>query len=1004
MGGRMTSRDQLRLIGTCTLGANRRTGSWFREAGESPAQSRYGDQPLSAGSPVAGPTVVLVPSREREDTHGPSTTGPLRRATQGSRMPGLSRLAIARSVRPLQVAGPASSRPPRRRPPSLPPTVAPNPTSHRATVAPTRPSPDTPAPIRPVRGRGLPGHLIDDEGTEVTLESEPERIVSLSPANTEIVFALGDGRPAGRWHRLRRLSRPRRPVTPDVVDVHRASIMEQVVDARARPRARRRQQLHPACRHRAAARRSGIPVIVVYAETVDEVLADIQLIGDALGRRRRGRTIVDRRCRRDIDEVDRRRRGDHGTPAYVLRDRLRRPRSTGPRRDSFMADMVELAGGEPITTGDPAVFSIPLEQLVAADPEVIVLGDALYGVCPEPSPARPGWDDHDRRRERRRPAGQRHRRHAAGAAARRGPGVARARDPPELDARRRLESRRRAARRPVRPPSAEAAASRPTLARAALAAPRTGWLAAARRRPLAVRGRPGRCSSSAVLLGIALRHVSRAARRHARRSSATGCWAGRSASPGRPPSETIVLELRLPRVLTAMVVGIGLAVAGATFQGLLRNPLADPYVLGTASGAALGAAIGGAAAGPGRVARVRAASTLLAFAGALIAVALVYRLSRGRAAGVDDVGAADRLRGRVAARGRPGHGDVSRRASNLRQIFFYLLGSFSQASWEQLAVGAADHPRRHACCIVARARAAERAAAGRRGGRPPGRRRAPRAGDPAGAGDAGDRGRGGAGGPDRLRRARRARTWCGCVVGPNARLVLPLSALVRRGVPGARRPRSRASRARSRSASSRRSSGRRCSCCCCAGTGRRTSCERAARAARVSAWRTAAGGARRRRPVDRRRRAGLPAGPQRGGQVDACCGASPGSCAASRGACCSTASRSTELGRRALARRMAVVPGQVATAVRDARRGGRRARSDAPRAPVARPAARRPRRGRRRDRAGSGSAICAAATRASCRSASASWCCWRMALAQARPAADPRRADGAPRPRATRWR
>src|SRR3989304_5013278 len=57
-------------------------------------------------------------------------------------------------------------------------------------------------------------------------------------------------------------------------------------------------------------------------------------------------------------------------------------------------------------------------------------------------------------------------------------------------------------------------------------------------------------------------------------------------------AETIVLELRLPRVLTAMVVGGGLAVTGAALQGLLRNPLADPYVLGTSSGAALGAAIG----------------------------------------------------------------------------------------------------------------------------------------------------------------------------------------------------------------------------------------------------------------------------------------------------------------------------------------------------------------------------------------------------------------------------
>ncbi len=51
----------------------------------------------------------------------------------------------------------------------------------------------------------------------------------------------------------------------------------------------------------------------------------------------------------------------------------------------------------------------------------------------------------------------------------------------------------------------------------------------------------------------------------------------------------IVLDLRLPRVLLALLVGAALSVAGAGFQALLRNPLADPYVLGVSSGAALGA-------------------------------------------------------------------------------------------------------------------------------------------------------------------------------------------------------------------------------------------------------------------------------------------------------------------------------------------------------------------------------------------------------------------------------
>ncbi|MCL5039814.1 MAG: iron chelate uptake ABC transporter family permease subunit [Firmicutes bacterium] len=54
--------------------------------------------------------------------------------------------------------------------------------------------------------------------------------------------------------------------------------------------------------------------------------------------------------------------------------------------------------------------------------------------------------------------------------------------------------------------------------------------------------------------------------------------------------QIIILELRLPRVILAILVGTSLATAGAAMQGLFRNPLADPYVLGVSAGAALGAA------------------------------------------------------------------------------------------------------------------------------------------------------------------------------------------------------------------------------------------------------------------------------------------------------------------------------------------------------------------------------------------------------------------------------
>jgi len=88
------------------------------------------------------------------------------------------------------------------------------------------------------------------------------------------------------------------------------------------------------------------------------------------------------------------------------------------------------------------------------------------------------------------------------------------------------------------------------------------------------------------------------------------------------PGRTLLTEVRLPRVLAAAALGAALAVAGVGFQALLRNPLADPYVLGVSGGASLGGAVAlvAGAAGLG----VPAA----AFAGALLALAALVRIAR----------------------------------------------------------------------------------------------------------------------------------------------------------------------------------------------------------------------------------------------------------------------------------------------------------------------------------------------------------------------------------------
>ncbi len=91
--------------------------------------------------------------------------------------------------------------------------------------------------------------------------------------------------------------------------------------------------------------------------------------------------------------------------------------------------------------------------------------------------------------------------------------------------------------------------------------------------------------------------------------------------------ETILLTLRLPRGVAAALVGAALAMAGALFQGLLRNPMADPYVVGTSGGAALGATVGILLGGRWSLLGFGVVPAL-AFAGALGAMALVYQLAR----------------------------------------------------------------------------------------------------------------------------------------------------------------------------------------------------------------------------------------------------------------------------------------------------------------------------------------------------------------------------------------
>jgi len=148
--------------------------------------------------------------------------------------------------------------------------------------------------------------------------------------------------------------------------------------------------------------------------------------------------------------------------------------------------------------------------------------------------------------------------------------------------------------------------------------------------------------------------------------------------------ETIVIDIRLPRIILAGLVGGALAAAGATYQGLFRNPLADPYLIGVAQGAALGAVIGFLL--PPGWHEVRfGIIPLLAFTGALLSTAVVYMLARvGKTLPVTTLILAGVALGALLA-SIVSYLIISS-GEKIHGIMFWLMGSFSLSQWSEAII------------------------------------------------------------------------------------------------------------------------------------------------------------------------------------------------------------------------------------------------------------------------------------------------------------------------------
>ncbi len=155
----------------------------------------------------------------------------------------------------------------------------------------------------------------------------------------------------------------------------------------------------------------------------------------------------------------------------------------------------------------------------------------------------------------------------------------------------------------------------------------------------------------------------------------------------RAVDETILFQVRLPRVIGGALVGGALGTAGVLFQGLFRNPMADPYIIGTSAGAALGATVammlplGMAFLGFGLV-------PILAFAGALLTVLLVYRLARvgGKTPIVSMLLAGFVVSGMLTAFMFLLITVSDDLHPRIQSVYMFLMGGISVSGWEQLAV------------------------------------------------------------------------------------------------------------------------------------------------------------------------------------------------------------------------------------------------------------------------------------------------------------------------------
>jgi iron complex transport system substrate-binding protein len=240
----------------------------------------------------------------------------------------------------------------------------------------------------PTQAATFPLTLTDDEGTSVTIPALPTKIVTLTPAATETLFELGVGdRVVGKVQDIS-LYPPQAASVPDVASFPNPPDVEKIVSLGTDLVIAGGDNFTPPDTIQKL-RSLGVPVLVLFAPDVKTALADMGLLGQAVGRPAEAASLA-ADIQTTFDQVA-------AATAALPKPRVFYELDAtngyfGPAPDYFGTQMIRIAGGDPLTSGTSGVYQIEAEKILAFDPQVILLGDAAYGVTVDQVDQRPGWN------------------------------------------------------------------------------------------------------------------------------------------------------------------------------------------------------------------------------------------------------------------------------------------------------------------------------------------------------------------------------------------------------------------------------------------------------------------------------------------------------------------------------------------------------------------------------------------------------------------------------------